>query len=156
MINTYKSKKIIRNILMVVLSAIGLPLVVMAIYFLFVPNSRPPIMVRNYVFNQLIFTDFVDAEDKIEGMGWQVISKSDEHGLVIHYNDNGSIVGSDFATDENILDYEASDQGEPSTEIVGAKSMQVDLGDVYGSLFATSDVMLAFDDEGKLVEVAMH
>ena len=53
---------------------VALPVIVIITYFIFVPISAPPAMVRNHIFNELVTaTDFYDARDRIEDNGWKVV-----------------------------------------------------------------------------------
>ena len=153
---TRKLKKITRNILIILISIVSLPLIFIVTYFLFVPISAPEGMVRSYVFNEMLTaTDWDDAHSRIEDNGWEIESESSEHGLLVYYDNDGSIDGAAFATDKAIEEYEDSVAMNENlnAKVVGVRSINVYLGNFDNPFEMLVYAKLAFDEDDKLIEV---
>ena len=146
--NNYK--KIIKRVIIGIVSLIVLPFFAFGTLLLVVPISRPNEAVRNYVFKQISTgTSWNDALEIINEHEWEVKKTDTEHGLRI--NDAAGNVG--FATDDEIKYHE---EAPSESRIVGVKSMFVELGEFYGPLHTAVFTYLAFDENDKLIEVGIR
>ncbi len=140
-----KNKKIIKRCFIVIASLLVLPFLIFGLFLLAVPISRPNEAVRSYVFRQMqIGTSWGDALEIINDEKWGIREKDTEHGLRI--NDSAGNVS--FASDDEIIT--------ANIRIVGVKSMCVELGEFYGPFHTAVFAYLAFDENDKLIEVAIR
>ena len=143
-------QKIIKRVLIVIVALIVLPFLAYGILLLTVPISRSDEAVRSYVFRQMpMGTSWNDALEIIDEHEWEIQQTDTEHGLCI-YDGAGAAT---FATDDEIKYHE---EAPSESRIVGVKSMFARLGEFYCPLHTAVFAYIAFDEDDKLIEVAIR
>lgn len=144
----HNMKKIIKRIGIILITVFILIILIIGLFLLFVPISRPDEAVHNYVLRKIpIGTTWNDVIEIIEDKGWEIRQTSTEHGLWINSSGRGG-----FASDDE-MKYGTENS---NIRIVGVKSMWVELGEYYGPFHTAVSVYLAFDENNKLIEAVVR
>ena len=142
-----KFKKVIKIVVIVMVSLILLPFVAFGIQLLTVPISRPDEAVRSYFYRKVpVGTSWDEVLEIIDDKGWKIKEIDTEHGLSI----NGYTT---FANEDRLA---WSEKSSSERRVVGVKSMYVRLGEFYGPFHTAVFVYIAFDEEDKLIEVTVR
>ncbi len=142
-------KKIIKRIGIILITVFILIILIIGLFLLFVPISRPDEAVHKYVLRKIpIGTTWNDAAEIIDDKGWEIRHTSYEHGLRI----NDAAGNAYFASDDE-MKYGTENS---NIRIVGVKSMWVELGEYYGPFHTAVSVYLAFDENNKLIEAVVR
>lgn len=143
-----KFKKVIKIIVIVMVSLILLPFVAFGIQLLTVPISRPNEAVRSYFYRKVpVGTRWDEVLEIIDDKGWEIKKFDTEHGLCIYDG------WTTFATEDRLASREKSTA---KSRVVGVKSMFVELGEFYGPFHNAVFVYIAFDEDDKLIEVTIR
>lgn len=143
------NKKTIKRFFLVIAIVATIPILIIGLFLLFVPISRSDDDVRNYVMNQIpISTSWDDAVKIIENKKWEIKETTTECGLRI----NAAAGNVSFAT------YDEMENGVENTniKIIGSRAILVELGEYYGPFHTAVFAYLAFDEDDKLIEVAIR
>ena len=142
-----KFKKVIKIVVIVMVSLILLPFVAYGILLLTVPISRSDEGVYGYVYKKIpVGSSWDEVLEIIDDKGWKIKEIDTEHGLSI----NGYTT---FANEDRLA---WSEKSSSERRVVGVKSMFVELGEFYGPFHNAVFVYIAFDEDDKLIEVTIR
>jgi len=142
-------KKAFKWILIILAAIVILTVIMYGIFRLAVPISRSDEGVRAYVLHQIpMGTGWDDAISVVEDKEWKIREIRTDRGL--HINEAAGLAS--FASEEEMSN---GPENKENVRIVGEQAMFVHLGE-YREIFCV-DVLayLAFDENGKLIEVAI-
>jgi hypothetical protein len=139
-----KFKKIIKTVVIIIVSLILLPFVSYGILLITVPISRSNESVRNYVFRQIPIgtrynevVEIIDNHDK-----WEIIRYID-NGLVLRDNYRGKDPSKASVEKYNL-------------EVIGEKMILIELGEFYAPFHTSVQAYLTFDENDMLIEVGIR
>lgn len=137
-----KSKEIIKRIVVVIVSLF----IIYGIHWLIVPLSRNKEAVRSYFLKHImpIGTSWDEANAMIAEKGWMVPGKSEKQGVVLDVSSHLPIMG--YEPEEKL----------PSSKIrIGSKCIYCYFGHYYAPFEVSVKAALAFDENGRLIDVVI-
>ena len=144
------NKVLIKRILISIVIVIILPFLMFGILLLSVPISRSDESVCKYVLKQIpIGTSWNDSVRIIESNEWKIKENNMECGLIIYSSGYAC-----YATEEAI--YFSQNKAQSTSQVVGEKVMFIELGEYYGPFHTAVFAYLAFDEDDKLIEIAIR
>lgn len=130
---------------------IGMLLLVWLIMYITIPISRPNSHVEKYVLSKIeLGSSWEEVLEAANRNGWETLYMREDCGLIVKPDSSSAIY---FATDSEIKRIQAEKYKDFYYEIVGNKSIWLDLGDYYALLNNSVSAYLAFDEKDGLIAV---